>query len=174
MALLEEDDNVVAYQEAPASFRWSDGRKIRTCYPTAAARLTDGRLICLLLNRSQRSFPECDPAYAHSVRQAAAKAGYDAVEIWTETEIKAGNRLANALLVGHARCVDADQMHLHAVRTAIDRLGGKASIRDLRISCGLGNQAFRAIIKLIAMRELKPINANDILDDFAVVQIPRS
>jgi len=170
LALLESDDSVISYQEAPPELRWSDGRRFRMCRPVASARLRDRRLICILMER-RRGRLSSDEVL--TVREVACGHGYDDLEVWSEADIYTGGQVPNAMLLGNVGLFEFEPAHLHTVRTALERSGGRSTIRDLRISSRLGTNAFRTIVKLIALGEIVPLRPNAILDDFAIVQIPK-
>jgi hypothetical protein len=174
MALLEDDSNVVSYREAPPPFAWDDGNEGGECRCHVAVTLAEGRRIAVLVHHAKYVRKANLPAIVPYLTDGAIAAGYDGFELWTEREIHAGNGLANALLVASERgTFVVDETVLHTMRNAVDRLGGHATVRELRIESNLGAAAFRAVVKLIAAGELVQVDRRAILDDHALVEIPR-
>lgn len=173
MALLEADGNVPSYREAPEEFRWFDGLRRRGCRCHVAVSLADGRAVAVLVHHADYVDKKGLRSLLPFIADGAAEAGYDDLELWTECEIHAGNALANAFLVASENSFVVDEEPLHMMRATVDRLGGRARVRDLRLSSGLGERAFRAVVKLVALGDLVPVDPAAILDDFAFVKVPR-
>jgi hypothetical protein len=173
MALLEDDGNVVSYREAPPPFAWDDGDEGGECRCHVAVTLADGRRIAVLVHHAKYVRKADLAAIVPYLTDGAIAAGYHGFELWTDREIHAGNGLANALLIASERTFVVDAEALHTMRAAADRLGGHADVRALRIASNLGAAAFRAVVKLIAMGELVQVDRRAILDDHALVEIPR-
>jgi hypothetical protein len=173
MALLEDDGNVVSYREAPPPFAWDDGGEGGECRCDVAVTLADGRRIAVLVHHARYVRKANLKAIVPHLRDGAMAAGYDGFELWTEREIHAGHGLANALLIASERTFVDDEAALHTMLNAVDRLGGRATVRELRIESNLGAAAFRAIVKLIATGALVQVDRRAILDDHALVEIPR-
>jgi len=173
MALLEDDANVVSYREAPPPFAWDDGDEGGECRCHVAVTLADGGRIAVLVHHARHVRKADLAAIVPYLTDGAIAAGYDGFELWTEHEIHAGHGLANALLIASERTFVVDETALHTMRNAVDRLGGHATVRELRIESSLGAAAFRAVVKLIAMGELVQVDRRAILDDHALVEIPR-
>jgi hypothetical protein len=171
MAICDADPLVISYQEEPPPFRWTDGWRSRLYFPDVAVTLSDGRVICIEVKPSKlmkrEDFKE---RYLH-IAVAAEAAGYSQFEIWTEEDIYAGVDLPNALLLASETTFVTDETALHKVKTAIDALGGSASIRSLRQASNLGNQAFRTIVRLIAQGVLSATDPAQLIDDRMTVQI---
>jgi hypothetical protein len=62
-----------------------------------------------------------------------------------------------------------DEEHLLAVSYAMRLAGGRLTIRELRARSGLGENAYRAIIRLVARGDLPPERDDVLLDDNAFV-----
>jgi hypothetical protein len=171
IVLLENDDQIISYREEPPSFTFFDGIDYHSYTPDFDVSSLDGRRLCVEV-KPLHVLTELRlyDVYAH-IKVAALESGYDAFELWTDREMGA-IRVANASLLASERSFITDEDALHSMRVTIDRLGGRARIQDLRLSSNLGAYAFRAIVALIARRELSPLCPNRLLDDNAIVVIP--
>lgn len=171
IVLIENDPRVVSYQEEPEPFPWFDGLKWHSYTPDFSVLLDDGRRICVEI-KPYRRLRKLPAGFRDGATAGALDNGYDAFEIWTDREI-GGLAVANASLIASERTFIVDDHELHAMRVAVDSLGGKATIRDLRIRSDLGQRAFRAAIALVARRELVAEDEARPLDDNAVLRRAR-
>ena len=171
IVLVENDPRVVSYQEEPDAFPWFDGECWHSYTPDFAVTLDDGRRICVEIKPFRR-LAKLPRGFRRGVEAGAMDQGYDAFEIWTDREI-GGLALANASLVASERTFIVDEAELHRMRVTVDALGGRSTIRDLRIRSGLGTRAFRAAIALVARRELVAEDHMRPLDDNAVLRRAR-
>lgn len=173
MAICDADPDVVSYQEEPPPFEWTDGWRSRRYFPDVAVTLADGRVICVEVKPSV-IIEKAEPRERYLHIAAAAEAnGYSQFEVWTEEDIYAGVDLHNALLLASEITFVADEAALHQVKSAIDALGGSATIRALRQAANLGSQAFRTIVRLIAQGVLAAADPTQLIDDRMIVQIPQ-
>jgi hypothetical protein len=168
LVLIDSDPFVETYQEEPPSFPWTDGIDWHSYTPDFAVNLIDGRSICVEVKpiRKALRLPE---SFFSGVRKAALGAGYSAFEVWTERQMS-GLAIANASLLASEHSFVVDETELHLVRRAVDSFDGLITIRELRRLSGLGRRAYRAIIGLIARRELLPVNSDVPLDDHALLR----
>jgi hypothetical protein len=167
---FESDPKVIAYWEKPGGFRWTDGYCWRDYDPDYAVDLADGRRIAVEVRPSYRvaktRFLEKLP---HIRRHAISEAGYDDLELWTEVEIQVQPRLANAALIASERTFVFSEEEEHRMRLAARRIGGRATVRQLRAAFGFGERSFRAVIRLVALGELVVERPDLPLDDNAIV-----
>jgi hypothetical protein len=169
IALLEDDRDILSYDEQPPTLIWSDG--IDTYETTFDFRYED--------IDHQWTLVEVKPLenvlkhnliehYAYA-RAYALRAGYHAFELWTDREIRAMPRLANADMKIFQDTPYWDDTHLIAVQYAMRKVGGRATIRELRAASNLKEAAYRVIVKLVAQGDFVPERPDCLLDDNAVL-----
>jgi hypothetical protein len=169
---LEDDPSVVSYWEKPGEFRWTDGLRWKRYTPDYAVVLNDNRRIGVEVRPIKSVVKSRFLEKLPFIRRAALANGYDDFELWTEQEIRVQPRLANAALIASSRSFLADEAALHRMRLVIRESGGRGGVRHLRQASGLGNQAFRTIVRLIGLGDLRMVDASIPLDDHAAVEIP--
>jgi hypothetical protein len=148
------DKQVVEYQEEPAPFPWYDGKIFRRYYPDAIKTLKDGRRFVMEAKRLNVVRKRGLKEVYKLVELGALDAGYDGFELWTEAETHAGPDLVNANLIrSEATSRTTNESHLHTMRTTLLKLGGQATIRQLRHASGIGDQAYRTVLRLIFLQE---------------------
>lgn len=170
--MQEHDTNVLAYWERPFEIRYSDGVRWRKYTPKFSIDLADTRRICveigwtrtLAKSRFFERFPH--------IRRAILKKDYDGFEVWTEKDVGAQPWLANAELVSSERTFVSDEEQERAALAALMRLGGRATVRDLRAASGVGAGSFRAVVRLVAFGHARLARPDLVFDDHAVVEIP--
>ncbi len=172
IVVLEGDKAVISYREKPAPFRWTDGLRWRTYTPDFAVDLADGRKIGVEVMPMRRVVKTGFLRRLPHIRRAALGNGYSDFELWTENEIEQQPRLANEALIASERTFVSDEGEEHRMRLAIRELGGRASVSQLRRASGLESRSFRAVVRLVALGELRATRPDLPLDDYAVVEIP--
>jgi hypothetical protein len=171
---MENDPAVVAYWEKPAPFRWTDGLRWRSYTPDYAVELADGRTIAVEVMPLAKVAKTQFMGRAPNIRCAAVGAGYSDFELWTEAEIESQPRLANAGLLASERSFVDDDEQLHRVRVAVRELGGRARVGELRRASRLAECSFRAVVRLVALGELRMTDDAIPLDDNAAVEVTPS
>lgn len=176
MAICDHDRGVKSFREEPPPILWEDGEGIsHLYYPDIAVRMIDGRRICVEVKRAAKvkrtNFKE---KFEH-IRIAAQMAGYDEAELWSEKDIYAGARVANAMMLSFLSSNPFENLEAeHTVLMALMKLGGRASIATLRRMSGLKDQAYRSILKLIAQGKLTPVQTYKEIDDSTDVIVTKS
>ena len=149
--LIEDDDEIVSYQEQPPQFRWHDGNQYRKYTPDFKLQLEGGRRIGIEIKPlAVVEKHDLIPVYGN-IRQTAVESGeYDDFQLWTDRDIRESNDLENARIRYSERHQHQESMESVIVRAAFDRLNGRARIEDLRRETGIGNRAYRAIVRMMA------------------------
>ena len=102
-----------------------------------------------------------------AARASALEAGFSDLKLFSEPEIRAMPRLANAEMKVFQRQPETHDVHDFAVLSALDIGGGRMSLGNLRQRCGLEAYAYRAIVRLIAEGTLEAVDPEVLLDDAA-------
>jgi hypothetical protein len=170
--LVESDRDVLGYSEQPEKLKWSDGDETYdTTFDFEVYRRGGHRYLVEIKPLSKVLKYDLAELYGYA-RAAAIEAGYADFELWTDRELKAMPRLGNAeLLVGGLTTFEDPTATLamrHAI-TNLRRLADRATIRKIRAASGLGDSAYWAVIRMVALRQLIPENACAALDDKAVL-----
>ena len=164
--LLEDDDGVVAYREQPSSFEWHDGLKFRRYTPDFAILTDTGQRVCVEI-KPLATVKRLDllPVYRH-LRVTAIETGqFDAFQLWTDRDIREGNDLTNARLRYSERAQLSENSEGLAVRSALQRLGGRATVLRVRHACGLGDRAYRAILRMMAEGACRSATPECLIED---------
>ncbi len=174
IARLEDNTSVIRYDEQPPTLVWSDGTEIYETTFDFRYEDVDNRWTLAEVKPLKKVIKHnLIELYAYA-RAYALRAGYRGFELWTEREIRAMPQLANADAKMFQDTPYWDEEHLLAVSYAMRLAGGRLTIRELRNRSGLGENAYRAIIRLVARGDLAPERDDVLLDDNAVVVWSRS
>jgi hypothetical protein len=165
---------VVSYREEPPAFHWWNPIEDRRASYTAdfAVRYQTGETLCCEVRPKKLLGILNNPAVLLEREVAAERAGYSGYRVYTEHDI-CRVRLANAkLLFQTRRFHSGGQAHLDVMRRTVAWLGGRDTIRNLRIYSNLGPRSWPAVIALVARDELRPISDSRPLDNRMVVFDP--
>ena len=150
VALLEDNRGVIRYDEQPPTLEWSDGEEIyETTFDFRYEDVDELWTLVEVKPLAKVIKHNLTELYAYA-RAYALRAGYRGFELWTEREIRAMPRLANADIKIFQDTPYWDEGHLLAVCHAMRTAGGRINTRELRARSGLGENAYRAIIRLVA------------------------
>lgn len=166
--LVESDLGVVRYTEQPTPLTWSDGFDDYTTTFDFEVERADGRRYLVEVKPISKVIKyRLDLLYGFA--RAAAKAKeYDEFELWTDRELKALPRLANAELLVSSVTTFEDQATVLAIRDAVSEIGNhsdRATIRELRSAANLGAKGYWAVIRLVAQGQLSPLDPLAPFDD---------
>ncbi len=168
--LLEDDDNVVSYQEQDVKLRWHDGDRWRRYTPDFCVQYGNGWRVCVEV-KPLDIVEKLDllPVYALIQHYALASKRYDEFQLWTDEDIRETHDLANAELRFSERHQHDGETEGMAVRTAFARLNGRATVARLRFESGLGERAYRGILRLMAEGDCQLENPDQLIEDDSVV-----
>jgi hypothetical protein len=170
IVLLEDDPAVKTYDEAPKPLKWSKGRqKFVTAFEFSYRLSGERRILAAVKSSATVKKFELAELYC-AARASARKKGYSDLKLFTEHEIRAMPRLANAEMKVFQRAPGAHDAHdLVVLRSALQMGGGRMSLGCLRQRCGLGANAYRAIVRLVAEGKWAAADPDVLLDDDADV-----
>ena len=165
--LLEDDRDVLTYDAAPEPLIWSHGgAKWRTAFEFCY-RLSGERRILAAVKASATIVKFRLAELYRAARASAREAGFSDLKLFSEREIRAMPRLANAEMKVFQRHPENHDVDDFAVLCALDMGGGRMTLGDLRQRCGLEANAYRAIVRLIAEGTLEAVDPEVLLDDDA-------
>lgn len=174
--LMEADQHIVEYSDQPKPKEWRDGAYRLRCstfdfwYKTA-----DGAETIVEVkpwSRVQKKGLLEEFAFA---RFELGRQGYN-FELWTDRELNAGVRLANAAIISSADTAFFSDELLIRLRHWIYQFGDRATVAQLRHAVdGEAGTTFAwwGIARLIARGEFEMRNPNAPLDDNAVIAAVR-
>lgn len=168
ICLMENDPDVDGYDEQPPALPWSDGEQAHLYHPDLLVRRSGKRILAEAKPASVVEEHNLLPVYG-MIRAFAKAAGFDDLELWTDRNMAALD-IANAELLAGERSAYCNEEALFVMRETVRRAGGAGRIRDLRASSGLGHQAFRAVVRLLAMGELESADPRAPIDDHLQVR----
>ena len=169
IVLLEDDPAVKTYDEAPKPLKWSKGgQKFETAFEFSYRLSGERRILAAVKSSATVKKFELAELYC-AARASARKKGYSDLKLFTEHEIRAMPRLANAEMKVFQQTPGDHGAHYRAVRSALRMGGGRMSLGCLRQRCGLGANAYRAIVWLVAEGTLAAADPDVLLDDDADV-----
>jgi len=169
VALLEDDPAVSAYDALPPPLAWRDEIDAHvTAFNFQYWTRQGCTLVAVKYARTVEKF-DLEPLYGFA-RAYALKDGYRGFELWTEVEIRAMPRLANADMKNFQTAHEGDEPRFEAVRAALRAGGGRMSIGELRDKSRLNADAYRAIIKLVAQGKCVAEDPEQLLDDRAILR----
>lgn len=96
-------------------------------------------------------------------------AGYEGIELWTDSQIRDPVRFANATLLRSVASEKFDTKLLEHIRRDAHRAGGPISIGHLKNGMAGERSAFRAVAHLIRHGELVPSDSRRLIDDALTV-----
>lgn len=169
--LAESDRAIQAYKEqVPLAWKFGDEQFVTTFdfeveLPGERKYLVEIKPMSKVLKHGLTEL------YGHA-RAWAIKKGYIGLELWTDRELKALPRLANAELTVGCETSYQSEQNLLATRSAVSRLlqrRDRFTIRELRAESNIGEHAYRAAIALITQGELVAADPDVALDDHAVL-----
>jgi hypothetical protein len=174
--LMEADKHIISYTDQPKAKEWRDG-SYRARRSTFDFEYTadDGTFTIVEVkpwSRVQRKGLLEEFAFA---RFELGKQGYN-FELWTDRELNAGVRLANAEIISSADTAFFSDELLLRLRSLIFQLGDRATVAQLRhgVDGAEGtNFAWWGIARLIARGEFVLCSPDAPLDDNAVVAAVR-
>ena len=174
--LMEADRHIVEYKDQPDAMEWRDGAyRLRRSTFDFWYKSDDGSETIVEVKpwaRVQRKGLLEEFAFA---RFELGKQGYN-FELWTDRELNAGVRLANAEIISSADTAFFSDELLLRLRSLIFQLGDRATVAQLRhgVDGAEGtNFAWWGIARLIARGEFVLCSPNAPLDDHAVVAAVR-
>ena len=178
MAVLEARLNVLVYTPRPAPLAWRyETTNCRTVFEFCYVRRDRHR--CLVAVKSLSKIEKYDLRELYSAaRVFALQRGYADLEVWTEHEVRDPPELANAEAKIFQRPLGAfenehrDFRNELAVRGTLEAAGGRLRIGQLRDRSGLGDEAWRAILRLIDRGAIVPRRSDVVLDDHAEIMRP--
>lgn len=169
IALLEDDPAVIGYDALPPPLAWRDEIDAHaTAFNFQYWTSQGGTLVAVKSAQTVKKF-DLEPLYGFA-RAYALKEGYRAFELWTEVEIRAMPRLANADMKIFQTAHDGDEARFEAVCVALRAGGGRMSIGELRDKSRLNADAYRTIIKLVAKGKCVAEDPDQLLDDRAILR----
>jgi hypothetical protein len=166
--LLEDDRDVLGYDAAPEPLIWSHGGAKWTTAFEFSYRLPGERRILAAVKASATIVKFRLAELYRAARASALEAGFSDLKLlYSEREIRAMPRLANAEMKVFQRPPENHDALDLAVLSALHMGGGRMSLRRLRRRCGLEANAYRAIVRLIAEGAVIAADPEVLLDDDA-------
>jgi hypothetical protein len=170
IVLLEDDRDVSSFSERPDRLEWSDGCAPReTICEFGYQHAFRGRVLAAVKPSATLAKYELAELF-DLARPYAREAGYAALEVWTEKEIRVTPRLANAEMRVFQQTPNRNDAHVLAARTAMLDGGGRMPIGELRDRSNLGEDAYRTILRLVADGVFHPEDPDALLDDHAMLR----
>lgn len=130
--LMEADKHIVEYTDQPKAKEWRDGSYRTRCSTFDFEYVADDGTITIVevkpWSRVQKKGLLEEFAFA---RFELGKQGYN-FELWTDRELNAGVRLANAEILSSSDTAFASDELLIRLRSAIFQLGDQATVAQLR------------------------------------------
>jgi hypothetical protein len=168
--LLEDDGSVDAYREQAEPFEFRIGHERHRHWPDFALDLADGCRVCVAVKPAavirNRNL---GPVFEAIADGALATGRFDTFQVWTDVEIREPVRLRNARLRNTERGPYENLQADLAIRSALVRLGGRASVVRLREASGLGSSSFRAVVRSIACGGISTVDAGALIEDRTVL-----
>lgn len=170
--LMEADKHIVEYTDQPKAKEWRDGSYRTRCSTFDFEYVADDGTVTIVevkpWSRVQRKGLLEEFAFA---RFELGKQGYN-FELWTDRELNAGVRLANAEILSSSDTTFSSDELLIRLRSAIFQLGDRATVAQLRYALdgeAGTNFAWWGIARLIARGEFVLCTPDAPLDDNAIV-----
>lgn len=170
--LMEADKHIVEYTDQPKAKEWRDGSYRTRCSTFDFEYVADDGTVTIVevkpWSRVQKKGLLEEFAFA---RFELGKQGYN-FELWTDRELNAGARLANAEILSSSDTAFSSDELLIRLRSAIFQLGDRATVAQLRYALdgeAGTNFAWWGIARLIARGEFILCTPDAPLDDNAVV-----
>lgn len=174
--LMEADRNIIKYTDQPDAMEWLDGsyRKRRSTFDFEY-RSVDGSKTIVEVKPWARVLKKGLLEEFAFARFELGRQGYN-FELWTDRELNAGVRLANAEILSSSDTAFSSDELLLRLRSLIFQLGDRATVAQLRhgVDGAEGtNFAWWGIARLIARGEFVLCSPNAPLDDHAAVAAVR-
>lgn len=173
--LIEADPGVESYTEQPTAMRWDDGdRHYETTFDFEVKRIDGSKYLAEVKPLAKVQKYGLDDLYGHA-RAHAKKNKYSDLELWTEREIRAMPRLANAELMISSKTGVRDaafEARLYLALSKLSERSDRATIREIRAASMSQNgepSIYWEIIRAVARGELVPESECALLDDRAVL-----
>lgn len=168
--LLEDDDEVISFNEQDRPVRWKDGNKWRRYTPDFGLVFANRRRVGVEVKPLDHVIKRNLLPSFKAIRRAAISQGvYDDFQLWTDREIRASNDLRNAefkFSERHQHHSSQEGIHL---RTAFAHLNGRASVAELRLASGLGDRVYRASLRMAAEGNCILENPSELFEDHSIV-----
>ncbi len=170
--LMEADKHIVKYTDQPKAKEWCDGSSRTRCSTFDFEYVADDGAVTIVevkpWSRVQKKGLLEEFAFA---RFELGKQGYN-FELWTDRELYAGVRLANAEILSSSDTAFSSDELLIRLRSAIFKFGDRATVAQLRYALdgeAGTNFAWWGIARLIARGEFILRTPDAPLDDNAIV-----
>ncbi|WP_129159028.1 hypothetical protein [Bosea sp. Tri-44] len=175
--LMEADKHIVEYTDQPKAKEWRDGSYRTRCSTFDFEYIADDGTVTIVevkpWSRVQKKGLLEEFAFA---RFELGKQGYN-FELWTDRELNAGVRLANAEILSSSDTAFSSDELLIRLRNAIFHFGDRATVAQLRYALdgeARTNFAWWGIARLIARGEFILCTPDAPLDDNAIVSAFRA
>lgn len=169
LVILNVDPDNVFLEDEALPIPWNDGRHHYTFRPQFTV-LRQGQvryIIAVQWAAKVVKFGLLD--ILGSIQPFARAAGYQGIELWTDSQIRDPVRLANASLLFSVIPEKFDPHLIEDIRREAHKAGGPISIGRLRAAIRQQTRAFGAIAHLIGSGELVATDARRPIDDDLVV-----
>lgn len=174
--LMEADKHIIEYTDQPKTKEWRDGSyRLRRSTFDFEYTADDGTFTIVEVKpwaRVQKKGLLEEFAFA---RFELGKQGYN-FELWTDRELNAGVRLANAEILSSSDTAFSSDELLIRLRSAIFQMGDRATVAQLRdVLDGEAGTSFAwwGIARLIARGEFLLCTPDAPLDDNAIISAIR-
>lgn len=169
--LLEDDDDVLSYEDRSEAVLWTDADGVERRYlPDFDVVKRSGIRVCVEVKPFSRiERRNLLPLYEQVERYAVESGRFDRFEIWTDREIRRPIGLYNAELRNVGRLNRSGLACELSIRGALRSAGGRCTVADLRRGSNLEDEAFWAVVGSLARREIALENPRRPIDDDAIV-----